>query len=130
MATTTTITQLTGPITGHGNVNLKVRITEGGSEASNLMVYDNSAFIANVAAGKVRRIYNISGSDCLVTLVWDQTTDSPICAFNPAGQSCLDFRQTKPIKNPGAAGATGDILLTTLGLGSGEIVEFCIEISQ
>jgi hypothetical protein len=51
-------------------------------------------------------------------LYWDHTTDDEIAVC--AGQGCFDFRDAGGLIDPGSAGGTGDILLTTNGHTSGD----------
>lgn len=107
----------------------EVIIESDGSEETDLVVYDNSAFIANTSAGVVEKI-EAFGSSCTVKLEWDQTTDSPIAAFDPSSGVSLDFRPVGGIKNPGATGATGDVVLTTLGLAAENAVTIKLHLRQ
>lgn len=111
------------------NVYVLTTIVSDGSEESDLVVYDNSAFINEVARGKVMQIW-ASGSACQLQLEWDQTTDSPIAALDPSTAGYLDFRSFGGISNPGAAGATGDVVLTTTNLDSGDVVTLILHIDQ
>ncbi len=125
-----TVTQRT--LYGSGSMKTIVRsinIVSDGSEESDLVIFDNSAFCNNVAKGRVMKI-SASGSDCTCTIEWDQTTDSPIANFNPANNTPLCFHKFGGITNPNGTGATGDILLTTTGLDSGDVVTIFITVDQ
>lgn len=127
---TNTITQRT--LMGGGserNIIRSIHIVSDGTEETDLVVYDNSAFINNTSKGKLRKVW-ISGSDCVVRLEWDQSTDSPAYAGNPASDDFTDFSAFGGIKNPGGTGATGDLVLTTSGLDSGDEVFLVIHINQ
>jgi hypothetical protein len=117
-------------LVGSGNdksiVNL---ITISGADETDLVVYDNSAFINNVNKGIVMG-YSISGSDSLVTLEWDQTTDSSIVSVNPVNSPKLNMSKFGGVPNPRGSGATGDVLLTTSGIGAGEIVTVFLWVLQ
>jgi len=125
-----TVTQRT--LFGGGSSRKVVRlinIVSDGSEETDLVIYDNSTLIADVAKGALRRV-EAWGNSCTCRLEWDQTTDSPIISFDPSNNLKADFSRFGDIGNPGAAGATGDIVLTTAGLDSGDEVTILIEVIQ
>lgn len=111
------------------NVYRLIHILSDGSEETDLVVYDNSAFVADVTKGNLVQIWS-SGSDAVIRLEWDQTTDAPVFAGNPANTVYHDYRQFGGIKNPGDTGATGDLLLTTSGLDSGDEIFLILHIVQ
>lgn len=115
---------------GEGNEkSVTILITVSGADVTNSVVYDNSTLINDTSKGCLMG-YMISGSDSLVNLTWDQTTDSPILAANPVNSPKGNMSKFGGIHNPNGAGATGDILLTTLGVASGEIVTIILWIYQ
>lgn len=125
-----TVTQRT--LYGSGDDNLIIRsihIVSDGSEETDLVVYDNSAFINDVSKGSLLKV-QASGSTCVCRLEWDQTTDSPIASFDPAHTQELCFEHFGGVKNPNGSGATGDILLTTTNLDSGDEVTLFLYIRQ
>ena len=127
---TNTVTQRT--LVGGGaerNIYRLITIVSDGSEEADLLVYDNSAFMNNVSEGILAQVW-LSGSDCVVRLEWDQDTDSPAFAGTPSSGGYWDFRGLGGISNPGSTGATGDLLLTTSGLDSGDEVCMVIHIVQ
>lgn len=125
-----TVTQRT--LMGAGkdrNVYRLIHILSDGSEETDLVIYDNSAFMADTAEASLKQIW-LSGNDCTVRLEWDQDTDSPVFAGGPQNGSHWDFRGFGGITNPGGTGATGDLTLTTAGLDSGDEVFIIIHIVQ
>lgn len=125
-----TVTQRT--LVGSGsekNIVRTIHIVSDGSEESDLVIYDNSAFINDTSRGKLMEVQAI-GSDCIVRLEWDQSTDAPICSLNPINGPKLKFWKEGGNKNPNAAGATGDIVLTTANLDSGDEVIIKIWVRQ
>ena len=129
MANTNTLRTLNGTSTSK-LVTRSVHIVSDGTEETDLVVYDNSAFIANTAKGKVTRIW-ISGSwTGAVRLEWDQTADSPIASFGKGDSGYRDYRSFGGISNPNGAGATGDIVLTTTALANLDEISLIIEIDQ
>lgn len=125
-----TITQRT--LLGSGsdkNIIRSINIVSDGSEETDLVIYDNSAFVNNVAVGSLMQLW-ISGNTSTFRLEWDQSTDSPIFVADPASGGYWDFRGFGGITNPNGTGATGDILLSTAGLDSGDEVTLIIHVSQ
>lgn len=128
MANTVTQRTLLGGANSKNVVHL-ITIVSDGSEETDLVVYDNSAFINNVNKGNLMAV-RASGSDCVCRLEWDQTTDSPAVSLNPAHDQHMCFKSFGGIKNPKGTGATGDLLLTTSGLDAGDEVTLILEIAQ
>ena len=125
-----TVTQRT--IMGAGsdkNIIRSVHIVSDGSEETDLVIYDNSAFVADVSKGNLKQVW-LSGNAATLRLEWDQTTDSPAFAGGPENGNYWDFRGFGGIPNPNGTGATGDLVLTTAGLDSGDEVFLIIHISQ
>lgn len=125
-----TVTQRTLHGTGASRrVIRSIHIVSDGSEETDLVIYDNSAFVDDVLRGTVDAVM-ASGNSCTLRLEWDQTTDAPIVSLDPAYSQSMDFTFFGGISNPGAAGATGDILLTTAGLDAGDEVTLFLYIRQ
>lgn len=125
-----TVTQRT--ISGSGtnkNIIRTIHIVSDGSEETDLVVYDNSAFVADTSKGRLCKVW-MSGSDAIVRLEWDQDTDSPAFSGNPSNGGEWDFTCFGGIPNPNGTGATGDLLLTTLSLDAGDEVFIVIHIAQ
>lgn len=125
-----TVTQRT--LVGGGkerNIYRSIHIASDGSEEADLVVYDNSAFMADVNEGKLAQVW-LSGDACVTKLEWDQSTDEPAFSGNPSNGGHWDFRGFGGISNPGATGATGDLVLTTTGLDNGDEVFMVIHIIQ
>jgi len=117
---------------GGGKSRLIVRsinILSDGSEETSLVIYDNSALIADTSRGSLLQV-KASGSACICRLSWDQTADAHILSFDPSGMQDLCFKDFGGITNPNATGATGDLLLTTSGLDSGDEVTIILHIRQ
>lgn len=123
-----TVTQRT--LLGDKNSRLCVRqitIVSDGTQESGLVIYDNSAFRDNPNKGSLIRL-QATGSDCVCKLEWKQTTNAPILTINPA--LTVDFQESVGISNPGGTGATGDIVLSTVGLAATEAVTLIITVVQ
>lgn len=124
------VTQRT--IYGGGSMKYIIRtinISSDGSEETDLVVYDNSTFMNNTAKGRLMSA-EATGSSCQCTLEWDQSTDVPICAFDPSTSPIIDFSDMGGFANPNGTGATGDIVLTTANLDSGDVVTIKIKVKQ
>lgn len=125
-----TITQRT--LLGSGSDKIIVRsihIVSDGSEESDLIVYDNSTFVNDVTKGRLLSVW-VSGSDCIARLEWDQSTDAPVFTANPSNGGHWCFEKFGGIANPNGSGATGDLLLTTASLDSGDELILIIRIAQ
>lgn len=119
-------------LVGGGNSRYIVReitIISDGSEETDLVIYDNSAFIANVNKGRLMKV-QASGSSCVCRLEWDQTTDAVIASFDPAYTQEINFEAVGGHANPKATGATGDIVLSTTSLDNGDEVTLIITVKQ
>lgn len=106
-----------------------INIASDGSEETDTVIFSNAAFAANTAIGSFLEV-EASGSSCQITLEWDQTTDSPICQFDPAYTQKLCFKDVGGIHNPNGSGATGDVVMTTANLDAGDVVTIKITIKQ
>ena len=125
-----TVTQKT--LRGSGSdkrIHRLIHIVSDGTEETDLVVYDNSAFIADTTKGRLNRII-ATGSSCVARLEWDQTADSIAIAVDPANGIDLDFTDFGGINNPNGSGATGDLVLTTAGLDVGDEITLILDIDQ
>ena len=94
-----------------------------GGELTDTVVFDASAFNADTGV----RLMAIWGdlADFQIVFEWDETTDVPLWTLF-AGNSEHDFSKIGGINNPAGAGSTGDITLTTLGVGANEAGSFIL----
>jgi hypothetical protein len=125
-----TVTQRT--LVGSGKDKTIVRlinIVSDGTEESDLVIYDNSALVADTSKGRLTELM-VSGSSCQLQFEWDQTTDSPAFTCDPANGTHWCFESFGGISNPNGTGATGDLLLTTTNLDAGDVVSIIIKIAQ
>lgn len=125
-----TITQRT--LMGAGsdrNVYRLIHIASDGTEETDTVIYDNSAFVADTARGSLRQVW-LSGDPAVIRLEWDQTADSVAFAGSADNGVHYDFRGFGGIPNPGAAGATGDLVLSSADLDAGDEVFIIIHIVQ
>lgn len=125
-----TVTQRT--LYGGGSSKKVVRhihISSDGSEETDLVIYDNSAFVNDTSKGVLEKVM-VAGSSSVVRLEWDQTTDSPAFVMDPSHGGIYDFECFGGISNPNGSGATGDLLLTTASLDAGDEVSLLIVVRQ
>jgi hypothetical protein len=125
-----TVTQRT--LSGGGkdkNIIRSIHILSDGTEETDLVVYDNSAFTADTSKGKLCQVW-LSGNAATMRLEWDQDTDAPAFAGDPSNGNYWDFRGFGGISNPNGTGATGDLLLTTAALDANDEVFLVMHISQ
>lgn len=106
-----------------------IHILSDGSEETDLVIYDNSTLINDVSKGRLCQVW-LSGNAATLRLEWDQSTDAPVFAGGPENGNYWDFRGFGGLSNPNGTGATGDLLLTTNSLDSGDEVFLVIQIAQ
>lgn len=128
MANTVTQTTLDGTATDT-YVRRLIHIQSDGTEETDLVIYDNSAFVADTSAGELMWV-RAWGSACTLIFEWDQDTDYEICKLNPSHNAnhkhCTGGLRRS---NPGDTGATGDLVLTTANLDANDVVtiEICVK---
>lgn len=104
-----------------GEVNLVVKLHidgDGTGDEAATKIIDASTF--NFSPAKLR-LLSISSNFIGFTaeLIWEATT--PVHLFEiPDYDSEKDFSKFRGIPNNGGVGVTGDVLLTTTGLGAGD----------
>lgn len=119
-------------LVGSGNSKrlvLLINLTSDGTQETNTIIYQNSSFANDVTKGNLQAVRAL-GASCQVTLTWDQTTKSDALTINPAACEKHCFREFGGIHNPHGTGANGNLLLTTLGLASGNKFTLVLEIDQ
>lgn len=129
MANTVTQRTLLGA-GGDKDIYRLINITSDGTEETDTVIFSNAAFGGVASRGKLMQAW-VGGSACQLNLEWDQTTDNPIMSLDPsAANSHLDLRSFGGISNPNGTGATGDVLLSTANLDSGDVVTLIIHVQQ
>lgn len=129
MANTNTLRTLHGAGSSKKIIRM-VNIVSDGTEETDLVVYDNSAFVGDTSKGKLMRLWVTGSWTGAVRLEWDQTADSAVISLGKGDSSYMDFRSFGGISNPGGAGATGDLVLTTTALAALDEVNIIVEIDQ
>ncbi|MBB2205614.1 hypothetical protein [Gluconacetobacter takamatsuzukensis] len=119
-------------VIANGPRNLIVRVTDvsDGTGLAAMKIVDAQSMVFSVggeAPGvhlKVRRIvYDVHGM--VARLQWDAA--EPVDLATLSGFGHLDFRRFQGIPNPRAPGASGSILLTTMGAVAGSTVTIDLE---
>lgn len=114
---------------GDSDIYRMVHIVSDGTEETDLVIYDNSAFVADTSLGNLMQVW-ACGDAGICRLEWDQTADSPAISVDAANGFHMDFRELGGVTNPGGAGATGDLVLSTADLDAGDEVTLFIHVSQ
>lgn len=107
----------------------QIHIVSDGTEETDYVVYDNSAFVADVSKGKLLHVM-VMGDSGILRLEWDQTADSAALSVDAANGMHFDFGPFGGIKNPNGTGATGDLVLSTADLDAGDEVTLIVYIGQ
>jgi len=106
-----------------------VHIASDGTEETNLVVYNNSDFINDTSTGRLNKVWVMGSFTGAVLLSWDQTADESIISVG-SGDGFFDFTDFGGYRNPNAAGATGDIFLTSRALAALDDLTIIMEIQQ
>lgn len=122
MANTITKTTL---LNGPRNLVVLVNVLgDGSGEETNLLLIDRSSYVndgddAGVAVAVDKIEGNLGGF--AATLSFDATTDLPFASLPNGYPFCYEWEKVGGVNSGlSGAGANGDILLTTSGLGAGE----------
>ena len=114
---------------GERNAVFHIRIEGDGSgdEAATQLI-DMSTLSGSPSSLKIRAVDGkLTGFSA--SLLWDATTDELACEV-PAGASFVDADMYGGIINNAGSGVTGDIMLTTVGLGSGDNGVIVLEVRK
>lgn len=109
---------------GQSQTIIKVTIEgDGSGEETNAVIFDASAYTPAVTNNLLREIkYLLNGFSA--TLYWDATANVMLIELDEGLQEEIDFTNGNTryagIPNNGGAGRTGDILISTTGLGAGD----------
>ena len=99
---------------------------DGSGEETDTVIVDFSALAPEAEKLGLKKAYaNLAGFSA--KLEWDATTDAFLTNFS-IGESGLDFSNIGgPLIDRSGTGRTGDVLVTTLGLGAGEAGKIILE---
>lgn len=114
---------------GERNAVFHIRIEgDGSGEESATSLIDISTLKGAPSRVKIRAVDGkLTGFSA--SLLWDATTDE-LAAEVPAGTSFLDTDMYGGIINNAGAGVTGDINITTVGLGAGDNGVIILEVRK
>lgn len=135
MANTITNTTL---LAGTKEAIVYVTLQSDGTQETGTVLYDSSAIAAiagdsDTLTCKILEVYGSSNaaSTARVRLLFDATTDVVAmdipCATNPTK---ANFRRIGGLPNVSGTGKTGDILITTSGLGSGDTITLVLTVGR
>ena len=103
---------------GSRNVIVKAFIA-GDADLTNAVLYDASAYVNETKDISVMKvIYEFNGMGA--QLIWDADVDVPFLTLGTDQSDTLDFRDTGSLNNNSYTNFTGDILITTTGIASGD----------
>jgi len=132
MANVTTNTRL---IAGTRRVVQYVAVDSDGTEETDLVLYDSSAVATALGIVdpltctlvSIKAVVNAT-SAARVELQFDATTDILAMALPAESDIDFNFKDIGGLKNPAGTGITGDITLTTTGLGAGDNIIIILEV--
>jgi len=108
-----------------------IHIISDGSEETGLIIYNNSDFIADVTKGKVSAIHTSGSYGGSLRIEFDATTNTPITSMGLGDNAGThSYEHLGGISNPGGAGVTGDIVLTTTKLADLDELHIILEVEQ
>lgn len=126
-------TKTTQVIGGNADRRLIIiyNIVSDGSQETATTIYQNSSYVNDVTKGKLMRLsvsgYSTAGN---IKLFWKATTNQPIISFSPLYNHKFKFEEFGGIPNTHGTGATGDLIITTLGLAAADTITLVLEILQ
>src|SRR5690349_4926007 len=127
----------TRTIVGRKKIVQYITILSDGSEETGTVVYDSSAVasalgVADPLHCTIREVkYIASGNSTIAHLLFDAATDIVAISLPYSGGGAvlnMNFKELGGLHNTAGTGKTGDILLTTTGLNSGDTVTLIITI--
>lgn len=118
---------------GPKNKVIKVNIKGASATATELVdavIYDSSAYVGDTQSNKLMRVeFCLNGFSA--ELDWDATANVPLVSLDQDVSEDKSYESFGGIINNGAAGRTGDILITTTGLAStvkdGHIIFYIVQ---
>jgi hypothetical protein len=127
----------TRTVVGRKKVVQYITILSDGTEETGTVVYDSSAVasalgLVDPLTCTIRDVkYVASGNSTIAHLLFDATTDVVAMSlpYSAGGATLnMDFKEIGGLHNTGGTGRTGDILLTTTGLNSGDTITLILTI--
>ncbi len=124
-------------IVGRKKIVQYITILSDGTEETGTVIYDSSAVAAALGLADslhctIREVkYVASGSSTIAHLLFDASTDVVAMSLPYSGGGAtldMNFKEIGGLKNTAGTGITGDILLTTTGLNSGDTITLIITV--
>lgn len=121
---------------GSKKITNQFTLVSDGSEQTNFPVYTSAD---HVARNNIGGIYSIKGcvtildataTDVSVKLFWDANTDELALSLPINHPFEFDFKDIGILLNTSGSTSTGNLLLTTTGLESGDAIWFVLEMSR
>lgn len=104
-------------------------VGDGSGDETKTIIFDASAYKIASIDNKLWKIqFSTVGASAI--LYWDATTDIPLISLPADHPQEFDFSEYGGIPNNGGAGRTGDILITTSGLGAGEHMTIILYVKE
>ena len=129
--TITNFTMQAGP----KRVILYVTIASDGTNETNTVIYNSATQHTTIGDAdtktcKINSIRWVSNSPVgKASLLWDATTKVLALSASYGGNPLnMDFTEIGGLANQGGSGVTGNILLTTTGLASGDQISFILDV--
>lgn len=111
---------------------IKYNLASDGSEEAASVLFDASAFTGGGVTSTSLSIHKITATLNGVSqgqLFFDADANLPAWTLED-GTTNLDFSDIGGIPNPTGSGKTGDILITTLGLVSGDYISIILKLKK
>ncbi len=127
----------TRTVIGRKKIVQYITIASDGTEETGTVVYDSSSVasalgVADPLKCSIREVkYVASGSSTIAHLLFDASTDVIAMSLPYSGGGAtldMNFKEVGGLKNTAGTGITGDILLTTTGLNSGDTLTLILTI--
>ena len=109
-----------------------VTLASDGTNETNTLIYDSSATATTLgiadplSSNIISCKYATSSKTAIIKLVWDASTKVAALAMPFSNTLDMDFKCIGGLENQGSTGRTGDILLTTTGLVSGDTISIIL----
>jgi hypothetical protein len=123
---------ITTQVLNDGSITTAVKVTilgDGSGDETNTVIFDASAYDPAVTSNKLRKIdYTTVGASAV--LLWDATANVPLMGLPADYSDSKSFISEGGLINQGGAGVTGDILISTTGLGSGDLITLVLVVDK
>jgi hypothetical protein len=103
-----------------GSRNVIIKATIGGdADLTNAVLFDASAYIGENTSNKLVKLWYAS-EGFAAQLLWDATVNVPLITLPDSHMEKQCYQYFGGLTNNAGTGKTGDILITTSGLASGD----------